>query len=78
MATAFLDDDEVYILTGYKKPKLQKAWLARLNIPFEENISRLKKTQRASQPSIVHTFSQYLAQAIISQQRKSLISGAFK
>ncbi|MBG6243556.1 MAG: DUF4224 domain-containing protein [Candidatus Symbiopectobacterium sp. Dall1.0] len=37
MATAFLDDDEVYILTGYKKPKLQKAWLARLNIPFEEN-----------------------------------------
>lgn len=37
MTKAFLDDDEVFILTGYKKPTLQKAWLIKLNIPFEEN-----------------------------------------
>ncbi|OIV46776.1 hypothetical protein BK025_09040 [Sodalis sp. TME1] len=37
MASAFLDDDEIHILTGYKRPKLQKLWLKKQNIPFEQN-----------------------------------------
>ena len=37
MSAAFLDDDDLRRLTGYKRPADQARWLERQGVPFTKN-----------------------------------------